>query len=145
MFRLVLASVRHNTGRYVATLVAIVTGVAFYTATGFVSDRVIDTLEGDVDRHYGTVDVAVVPAETDNSAAQVAGEQATVSGDVADDLLALDGVDAGAGVLTGTVAFLGSDGKPFAEDATGRLWVDDEDLNPMDLEAGRAPRSAGAT
>ena len=143
MFRLVLASVRHNTGRYVATLVAIVTGVAFYTATGFVSDRVIDTLEGDVDRHYGNVDVAVVPATTDNSAAHVAGEQATVSGKVADDLLALDGIDAGAGVLTGTVAFLGADGQPFAEDATGRLWVDDDDLNPMDLEAGRAPRSVG--
>jgi putative ABC transport system permease protein len=143
VFRLVIASVRHNTGRYVATLVAIVTGVAFYTATGFVSDRVIDSLEGDVDRQYGNVDVAVVPAETEASAAQAASAQATVSGNVTDDLLALDGIDAGAGVLTGTVAFLGADGRPFADDATGRLWVADDELNPLDLESGRAPRSAG--
>jgi len=142
VFRLVLASVRHNTGRYVATLVAIITGVAFYTATGFVSDRVIDTLEGDVDRQYGNVDVAVVRAETDASASQVASAEATISGQVAESLLALDGVDAGAGVLTGTVAFLGEDGRPFASDATGRLWIDDDELNPLEVDSGRAPRSA---
>lgn len=142
MFRLVLASVRHNTGRYVATLVAIITGVAFYTATGFVSDRVIDTLEGDVNRQYGNVDVAVVPAKTDASAAQVATAEAKVSGSVADALLGLPGVDAGAGVLTGAVAFLGPNGKPFAENATGRLWVKDEELNPVDVESGRAPKTA---
>ena len=142
MFRLVLASVRHNTGRYVATLVAIITGVAFYTATGFVSDRVIDTLEGDVNRQYGNVDVAVVPAKTDASAAQVATAEAKVSGSAADALLGLPGVDAGAGVLTGPVAFLGPNGKPFAENATGRLWVKDEELNPVDVESGRAPKTA---
>ena len=60
MLNLVLSSVRHNAGRYLATLVAIITGVGFYAATGFLSDRVIDTLEGDVDRQYGNVDVAVV-------------------------------------------------------------------------------------
>ena len=60
MLKLAWRGVRHNLGRYVATLVAIMTGVAFFTATGFVSDRVIDTLEGDVNRQYGAVDVAVV-------------------------------------------------------------------------------------
>ena len=48
--------VRNNLGRYIATLVAIITGVGFFTATGFVSDRVISSLEGDVDRQYGNVD-----------------------------------------------------------------------------------------
>ena len=143
MFRLVLASVRHNTGRYIATLVAIITGVAFFTATGFVSDRVIDTLRGDVDRQYGNVDVAMVPADVSGAAAQAAAADATVSGRVTDRLLALDGVDAGGGVLTGSVAFLGADGKPFAKDAVGRLWIADEQLNPLDIHAGRAPKSAG--
>ena len=50
MFKIAWSGVRHNTGRYVATLVAIMTGVAFFAATGFISDRVIDTLEGDVNR-----------------------------------------------------------------------------------------------
>ena len=68
MLTLVLSSVRHNAGRYLATLVAIITGVGFYAATGFLSDRVIDTLEGDVDRQYGNVDVAVV-LDTDSDEA----------------------------------------------------------------------------
>ena len=53
MFHLAWLGVRHNPARYVATLVAIVTGVAFFSATGFLSDRVLDALEGDVDRQYG--------------------------------------------------------------------------------------------
>ena len=64
MFHLALRGVRNNTGRYVATLVAIITGVAFFAATGFISDRVITPLEGDVDRQYGNVDVAVVVDDT---------------------------------------------------------------------------------
>lgn len=50
MFRLALRNVRYNLGRYIATLVAIITGVAFFAASGFVADRVIAALEGDVDR-----------------------------------------------------------------------------------------------
>ncbi len=58
-------------------------------------------------------------------------------------ILAVDGVEAGAGILTAPVAFLGADGKPFAEDATGRLWVEDEELNPLEVTEGRAPAAAG--
>jgi putative ABC transport system permease protein len=58
-------------------------------------------------------------------------------------VLAADGVDAGAGVLTGRVAFLGDDGETFADGATGRLWVEDDALNPVDVVEGRAPAAAG--
>ena len=44
MIKLALRGVRYNSGRYIATLVAIITGVAFFTAAGFLSDRVIDAL-----------------------------------------------------------------------------------------------------
>ena len=50
MFKLAVSGVRYNSGRYIATLIAIMTGVAFFTASGFLSDRVIRALEGDVDR-----------------------------------------------------------------------------------------------
>ena len=40
-------------GRYLATLIAIMTGVGFYTAVGVVSDGVIASLEGNVDAEYG--------------------------------------------------------------------------------------------
>ena len=63
MLQLVISSVRHNLGRYLATLIAIMTGVGFYTAVGVVSDGVISSLEGNVDAEYGNVDVAVAPDE----------------------------------------------------------------------------------
>ena len=36
MLKLAWRGVRYNRGRYIATLIAILTGVAFFTATGFV-------------------------------------------------------------------------------------------------------------
>ena len=142
MLNLVLSSVRHNAGRYLATLVAIITGVGFYAATGFLSDRVIDTLEGDVDRQFGNVDVAVV-LDTDSDEVNQSTEELRISGSTVDTILGLDGVQAGAGTLTGPVAFLGDDGKPFAKDSTGRLWIDDGELNPLELSSGDAPSAAG--
>ncbi len=56
-----------------------------------------------------------------------------------DDLAAIDGVDAVTGEVTGPVAFQGEGAKPFGDGATGRLWVDDDDLNPLDLREGEAP------
>lgn len=146
MLKLAWRGVRHNRGRYIATLVAILTGVAFFTATGFISQRVIDTLEGDAVRQYGAVDLAVVVDESTSSGGTVdAGQadQARIPGPVADRITAVDGVDGSAGILTGRVAFLGADGKTFADSATGRLWVEDEELNPVDVSEGRAPAAAG--
>lgn len=138
MFQIALRGVRHNTGRYIATLLAIITGVAFFAATGFISDGIIDSLEGDVDRQYGAVDVAVVPDGGEEYA-----EPLTISGDAADALLAVDGVEAGAGIVTGPVAFLADDGSTFADGAVGRLWIADAELNPLGIEEGEAPDDVG--
>lgn len=144
MLRISLSSVRHNLGRYIATLVAIITGVGFFTASGFIGARVTDALEGNVDRQYGRVSVAVVPDRTataDSSAAE--GAPLRISGTTADRLDALPGAEASAGALTGRVAFLGDDGKAFATDATGRLWITDEELSPLQVGEGAAPSAAG--
>ena len=52
-------------------------------------------------------------------------------------------VDAVAGDLSAPIAFLGDDGKPFADGATGRLWITDDELNPVDIEEGVVPEAAG--
>lgn len=143
MLKLAWRGVLHNRGRYIATLVAILTGVAFFTATGFISDRVINSLEGDVDRQYGTVDVAVIPAAEGSTEQQNLASQARIRGPVAARIAAVPGVEATEGVLTGSVAFLDANGKATATGATGRLWVDDEELNPLDLTEGRAPAASG--
>ena len=141
MFRLAWRGVRHNPARYIATLVAITTGVAFFAAAGFLSDRVISALEGNVDKTYGNVDVAVT-VDTEGPGADFA-DKLRISGKSADEIAAADGVDAIAGVLTGKIGFRAQDGSTFSKDATGRLWVEDDELNPIDVVDGRAPRAAG--
>jgi putative ABC transport system permease protein len=140
MLQLALRGVRHNTGRYLATLLAILTGVAFFTATGFISQRVIDALEGDVDRQYGNVDAAVV---VNDRGGNDFAEQLRIPGADAEQILATPGVEGGAGVLTGPVAFLGKNAKPFAAGATGRLWITDKELNPVAVTKGHAPTARG--
>jgi putative ABC transport system permease protein len=144
MRKLVVAGVRHNRARYLATFVAIVTGVAFFTATGFLSAGVVESLEGDAKRQYAEVDVAIVPAEDDPAAdSGHPGGAFTIDGRVADDVAETEGVEAVGGTLTGAVAFKGSDGKAEGEGATGRLWVTDEQLNPLEIEEGAAPEAPG--
>jgi len=134
---------RFNLGRYIATIIAIVTGIGFFAATGFLSQRVINALEGDAVRQFGGVDVAVVAdTKADPSNSDFA-SKLRIPGDVADQIAATPGVDASGGVLTGSVAFLGDDGKPFATSATGRLWITDDELEPLDVKQGRAPSAAG--
>jgi putative ABC transport system permease protein len=141
MFKLAVQGVRFNGGRYLATLIAIMTGIAFFAATGFIGDRVVDALEGDVDRQYGNVDVAVV-VDTDSTDTQFA-EGLRIPGAAADKILAVDGVEAGGGELTAPVAFLGENGKPFGEGTTGRLWIEDDQLNPLKVTEGNAPSATG--
>jgi len=141
VIKLALRGVRYNGGRYIATLIAIITGVAFFTAAGFLSDRVIDALEGDVDRQFSGIDAAVVP--DDNSTGADFAEDLRISGDIADQIAALPEVAGVAGELSAPIGFLGDDGKPFADGATGRLWVDDDELNHLDIVEGVAPGAAG--
>ncbi|MET0909955.1 MAG: FtsX-like permease family protein, partial [Ilumatobacteraceae bacterium] len=142
MFTLAWRGVRNNVGRYVATLVAILTGVAFFTATGFLSDRVINALEGDADRQYGNVEAAVVVDDDDAQGSNFA-DDLRIGGDVADEIAALPEVAAVGGDLTGSVAFLGADGEPIGNGAVGRLWIADDDLNPIDVDEGAAPAASG--
>ncbi len=141
MIKLALRGVRYNSGRYIATLVAIITGVAFFTAAGFLSDRVIDALEGDVNRQFAGIEAAIVP--DDEGTGSQFSQDLRMAGDVAVRIAALPEVDAVAGELSAPIAFLGDDGKPFADGATGRLWVDDEELNHVDVVEGVAPSAAG--
>jgi putative ABC transport system permease protein len=143
MWKLAWRGVRFNVGRYVATLIAIMTGVAFFAATGFISDRVINALEGDARRQYANVDAAITVDDSPGSEGSEFADQLRIGGDVVDEIRALPEVAGVAGDLTGKVAFLNADGGTFADGATGRLWIDDEELNPTELVDGSGPRRAG--
>lgn len=145
MLTLAWRGVRNNPGRYIATLVAIITGVAFYAATGFLSDRVIDAIEGDVNRQYANIDVAVVASDDTADAGDSGGyrTEQRIAGDTAEAIFSADGVTDSAGVLSGRVAFLADNGSTFGNDATGRLWITDSTLNPVSIAQGKAPSAAG--
>ncbi|MDA0169416.1 ABC transporter permease [Solirubrobacter taibaiensis] len=134
--------VRHNLGRYIATLVAIVTGVGFFAATGFVSDGVISSLEGDVDRRYGNVDVAVVLEDSGITSAP-SNRELRIPESQARRIVALPGVEGSAGELSAPVAFPPRAGHPGTKAVTGRLWIDDAELNPLELTSGKAPANVG--
>jgi hypothetical protein len=118
VFKLAVRGVRFNIGRYVATLLAIITGVAFFAASGFVADRVIVALEGDVDRQYGSVDAAVIADDTRRPSHRC-GRRSAHRGRCGRRIAALPEVAGVAGELTGDVAFLGDDGEVFADGAPG--------------------------
>jgi putative ABC transport system permease protein len=139
MLKLAWRGVRHNTGRYIATLIAIITGVGFFAATGFLGDRVVQSLEGDTRRQFESIDLAITPIEADDEAAGVEFELRLPS-TVADEVAAIDGVDATAGILTGAAALRDTDGE-VVEESAGRVWVSDADLNPLELADGRGPEA----
>ena len=69
-------------------------------------------------------------------------EQLTIPKATADKILAVNGVEAGAGEVFAPVAFRDKNGK-VSGGATGRMWVADEKLNPVDVTEGRAPTATG--
>ena len=140
MFKLALRGVKMNVGRYIATLVAIMTGVAFFAAAGFLGDRVTAALEGNARDQYAGVDAAIT---IDPDASNDFGEDLKVDAAVVDQMAALPEVAAVAGHLTGSVSFLAANGATFADEATGRLWIEDDELNPTDLVDGAAPMAPG--
>ena len=86
MYKLALRGVRMNVGRYVATLVAIMTGVAFFAASGFLADRVTAALEGNARDQYANVDAAVT---LDPDAIDEMGDDLLLPGDAFDRMAAL--------------------------------------------------------
>ncbi len=140
MFKLAIRGVHMNVGRYIATLVAIMTGVAFFAASGFLGDRVTAALEGNAREQYAGVDAVVT---IDPDASDDFGDDLKISSDIVEQVQTLPEVAGVAGHLTGDASFLGSDGTPFAEEATGRLWIADDELNPANIVDGAAPAATG--
>ncbi|MGH1489714.1 MAG: ABC transporter permease [Acidimicrobiales bacterium] len=143
MLLLAWRGIRHNPGRFLATIVAIMLGTAFYSATGFVSDRVISTLENDAARQYEAVDLRVTRAGEgmQESGDPRAGSNSGIGDETTSALAELPDIDAVSGVLTDPVRIAGSDGS--SAEIVGRLWISDEELNPVAIDSGRAPAASG--
>ena len=143
MFSIAIKNLRANLARFVATLVAIATGVGFLTAGNMLTASIRNSLGGEVDRQYAAVSAAIQPANADQEKGVV---RSGVSAETLPLVRAVQGVKAAAGEVQGTVAIIERgarvDASTFSSGTTARNWIEDSELNPIELESGRAPRAA---
>lgn len=133
MFRYALTSLRANLTRLVATSLAVVIGITFLGSGLMLTDAMRSGLTGDVEQQYAELDLAIQPTAND------LGPLAVVPPEVLELVRLTDGVEGAAGEIQATVTVLGRDGKAVSTRSQGRVWIEDELLNPFDLVDGRAP------
>src|SRR5690606_19174263 len=136
VLRYALTNLRANLTRLISTALAVIIGIGFLAAGLMLTDAMRAALTGTVDLEYARVDLVVEPAGA------IEGGPASVPGSVLDAVRATDGVAAAAGELTGPVNLLGRHDESLTSRAQGRSWIDDDELDPLSVESGRAPRSA---
>jgi putative ABC transport system permease protein len=136
MFELAIANLRANFSRLVATVVAIIAGVAFLSAGLMFTDALRSSLGGSLAERYAHVDAAV-QATTDRQ-----GPPAKVPAKLLQEVEGVDGVRAAAGQLVASVGIYES-GRKKPEGITARGWIDDPLLNPTVVVRGKPPTEAG--
>src|SRR6056297_864818 len=138
MFRMSARNLLAKKLRLFTTALAIVLGVAFTTGTMILTDTMIESLDGAIADVNDGVDVVVrgLPVGED--------ELFTLRGPVAlhhvDRIRSIDGVSAAEPAWAGYTQVVGADGKALnMTQSLGLNWIDDGDLSPFELAAGRSP------
>ena len=137
MFRYALKSLRANLTRLIATATAVVVGIGFLAAGLMLTDAMEAGLTGDVEQQYEGIDLAVLaatPAESDSFSWGL-----TVPTEALEQIRAVDGVAAAHGERVADVRLLDRGGEATDLRSQGRVWIDDEQLNPHHLVEGVAP------
>ncbi len=133
MLRFAVRNLRAYAPRFVATALAVVVGIGFMAAGLMLTGAMKSALLGSVDRQYASVDAAVV------SLIDFEGVSPGVSPAALEQIARTPGVAAAAGELTAPVRILGEDGTTRASRTVGRAWIDDPDLNPLEVTEGTPP------
>jgi putative ABC transport system permease protein len=148
MLRIALGNVVAHRSRFAMTALAIALSVAFLIATLGLTNGVRGTASRDVDIAHRGVDAVVVGpvvAARNGGPGELAGvARASVPADAVAAARGVPGVDVAEAVTVG-FAKLVVDGRAVGTGTAvdvGRSWVADEELNPFDLVAGRAPSAA---
>ena len=135
MFELAWENLKANKGRLIATVVAIVTGIAFLSSGLMFTDAIRSSLGGAVDQQYPHVDAAVVPK-------QDRGDQTRLPATLVPKVEAVDGVKSAVPDLNGPINLL-RPGKQKPDQLTGRLWLDTPTVSPSRVVSGDPPTAAG--
>jgi len=147
VFKLTLKGLRAHMRRLVSTVLAVVSGVAFLAGTMMLSDTIgktFDDLFADVFRDTDAVvrSSSVVEAEFGGGEDMRGRLDAALVDDVRD----VDGVAEAEGFVQGYAQIVGTDGEALGNPAQGAPtyggdWSDFDELNPFDLDEGRAPEA----
>lgn len=144
--RLSISSLRAHKRRFAGTFVAVLLGVAFLTGTLVMGDTLrasFDTMF--TDANAGT-DAVVRGADMITVAGETRGTRQPVSTALVKRIERTPGVAAAAPDIQGAGQLIGADGKPIGGQGPPTLagnWIDDPELNPYRLAAGRAPAAPG--
>ncbi len=138
MFRYALTSLRANLTRLIATALAVIIGITFLASGLMLTDAMRAGLTGDVEQQYAAVDLAITPDQGEDF-----GQLSTVAPEVLEAVRGIDGVDAAVGEIQSSATVLRPDGTTANLRSQGRAWIDDDQLNPLQLVEGSAPSAEG--
>lgn len=140
MLTIALRGIANNPFRYFATALAIVLGIAFFTATSVLTTSFQESLNDSIAEAFVDVDAAVRSAEIIET--PVIDIRERIPPAVADDIAEVDGVAWAYPFLTGYAQVVAADGKTVGgadANAQAIAWIDDDAVNPLTIVAGRAP------
>ncbi len=143
MLAIALLRVVQNPFRYIATALAIILGIAFFTATSVLTTSFENSLNTSIEKSFEDVDVSVRSANKIDTPVFDARERIPAS--LADDIAAVEGVVGTFPYLAGYAQAVTAEGKTIGgadQNAQGIAWIDDPDTNPFAVVQGRAPVAA---
>ena len=143
MWRSAMRSIIARRRRLLATCSAVLLGVAFLTGTLVLVRAVTTGFTDLVTTAYAGTDAVVRSSVLVGSGDSP--EWGLIDLSLADTVVAVDGVAAAAPRIEGSGRIVGADGEQVGGSGptvTGN-WVDDDRLNPYDLDGGRMPGAPG--
>ena len=140
MLTIALRGIANNPFRYVATALAVVLGIAFFTATSVLTTSFQDSLNDSIADAFQDVDAAVRSANTIET--PIIDIRERIPPTVADEIAGVDGVAWVYPFLAGYAQAVAADGKTVGgadANAQAIAWIDDDEVNPLAVVEGRAP------
>ncbi|MGQ7747678.1 ABC transporter permease [Streptomyces sp. WC2508] len=144
--RLSISSLRAHKRRFAGTFVAVLLGVAFLTGTLVMGDTLRASFDTMFTNANAGTDAVVRGADVITVAGETRGTRQPVSTALVKRIERTPGVAAAAPDIQGAGQLIGADGKTIGGQGPPTLagnWIDDPELNPYRLAAGRAPAAPG--
>ncbi|MFJ5197506.1 ABC transporter permease [Streptomyces sp. NPDC088394] len=141
-----ISSLRAHKRRFAGTFVAVLLGVAFLTGTLVMGDTLRASFDTMFTNANAGTDAVVRGADVITVAGETRGTRQPVSTALVKRIERTPGVAAAAPDIQGAGQLIAADGKPIGGQGPPTLagnWIDDPELNPYRLAAGRAPAAPG--